>query len=217
MKPFFKIAFCLASAMVAFSAKADTALIGVFSNLLPVKDNSIYGGVIFRDVQYDSTHFRKSIAVAFRITPTGSAALPGIEIDRSEIIARFSRNNAVYGECILRRVFNDNFDDYINVLLAERSPGSTAGETLISSSITSVSGKSRSFISDSTAYSADGLNYQYTPSVGICNLNKIDINLTGAIPSLQVNDTVDIYAINSRGAFQSPLRVGTAQLVGTDI
>lgn len=228
MKTFTALSFSLpliVGALVTGTANAappsplpGTVLVAGFSQ--PVAGNGrVVGGVIFRHVQYDASHYRESVASALRITPN-SAGLSGLDIDRGEVVARFSRGGAIYGECIMRRAFNDDFDRFVGVKLAERSPHGKAGETLIVAT-GSAAGNSRSFFSESVAFSADGVNYLYKPNDGICNTNlgptASGTAIVGGIPAVQAGDTVDVYILNMDNTAQPAAHVGTGILAGSDL
>jgi hypothetical protein len=234
MKKFQNIAFCLSlvfSALMSGAAKAeDTVLFTVFSLSLqggggfgpPPQGDIVYGGMIFRHVQYDPSHFTASVAAAFRITPNGTGGITGVEVDRDEIVLRFSRAGTAYAECTMRRVFNDDFDHFVSVQLAVHSPGSNAAENIILPIETPTPGDSRSFVSDSVSYgtNTDITKYYYTANEGICNTNPA-FNITGSavvggIPNIQAGDTVDVYLINMNFSLQ-PVRVATGTLSNSDI
>lgn len=220
MKPFHKICLPLIlSALTSAPALADTALLAIFTLPTP-GSHQVFGGMIYRHVQYDSSHFKNSIAIATRVTPNASGGIKGADIDRGEVVARFSRGGIAYAECILRRAFNDDFDHFVSVQLAEHSPNSNADENFIVS-IASASGKSRSFVSESVAFSADNISYLYKPNDGVCNINfgptAVGANMVGGVPNIVAGDTVDVYLLNMNNTSQPSAHVATGTLSAGNI
>lgn len=218
MKPFHNICLSLIiTGLAAGTAIADTALLSVFDS--PIGSHKIFGGMIYRHVQYDSSHFKNSVAVAVRLTP-GTGGITGREFDRGEVVARFSRGGIVYAECILHRTFNDDFDNFVSVQLAEHSPNSNAAENIIEHTVPA-SGKSRSFVSESVAFSTDNFNYFYKPNVGICNTNFgttfSGTNIVGGVPNIVAGDTVDVYLLNMNNTSQPSAHLATGAISASNI
>lgn len=228
MKQLQKITFSLSlilsvlttgAAMAIPTSPVGTVLFAVFNSPSLDGRSNVFGGVIFRHVQYDSSHFIASMAGAFRITPNGTTS--GLSFDQGEVVLRFTRGGSgnAYGECTMRRVFNDDFDHFVSVKLAERSPNSNAGENIIVPISISATGKSRSFVSESVAFSTDNFNYVDKANDGICNTNVFGnpivfgIPIVEGIPDIQVGDVVDVYILNTN----NPAHVATAVMLTSNI
>lgn len=181
-------------------------------------DDEVAGGMIFRYVQYDASHYRESIAGALRITPR-SSGISGLDIDRGEVVMRFSRNNIAYAECTMRRAVNDDFDHFVSVQVAMRSPNS-AGEYIIQPISVSAPGNSRSFVSESVAFSADNASYFYKPNDGICNTNFVSgapaTSIVVGIPAIKDGDTADVYIVNVNSTPQ-PAHVATGVISASNM
>lgn len=224
----------------------NVVLVASFTPVSSTVSNSssalnIVGGLVFRNLEFDSTHYKQSISGAITITPprghsseshdhskheesqkssntlsnnsnsaSNSNGLTGAQIDESEIVLQFSdASGTAYAECIMQRVHNDDFDHFVGVKLAERTPNSHGSESIIESG-PSRSGVSRSFATETNAFSYDNATWVYKPNYGVCNATLSGTFTSAGLPTPIQGDTVTVYAVDTNvSSTPTPIATGT--------